>query len=80
MGKALDALGLARSEREVRKWEKCSCPERENSFSPPSSWLLGQGKMKGLEEDHMRLWEKVELMENSGSGQNRHFNYLPEGV
>ena len=55
----MDALGPGRSEREVRKWEKCSCPERENSFSPPSSLLLGQGKMQGLEEDQMMLWEKA---------------------
>ena len=30
MGKALDALGIARSEREVREWEESCCPEGES--------------------------------------------------
>ena len=31
----MDALGPGRSEREVRKWEKCSCPEREKELFTP---------------------------------------------
>ena len=31
----MDALGRGRSEREVRKWEKCSCPEREKELFTP---------------------------------------------
>ena len=36
--------------------------------------------MQGLEEDQMGLWEKVELIEISGNGQNMHFKFLPKGV
>ena len=78
--KALDTLGLARSEREVRKWEEGCYPEGEKGFSAPSSWLLGQGKMQEVEEDHKRLWENAQLMEMCGNGQNKHFMFLSEGV
>ena len=55
----MDALGPGRSEREVRKWEKCSCPEREKELFTPIIMALGQGKMQGLEGDQMMLWEKA---------------------
>ena len=54
--------------------------EGKRAFDPPSSWLLGQGKMQEVEEGQMRLWEKVELMEISGNVQTMHFKFLPEGV
>ena len=66
--------------REVERERNDVVQRGKKSFSPPSSWLLGQGKMQEVEEDQMTLWEKVELMEISGNGQNMHFKFLPEGV
>jgi hypothetical protein len=36
--------------------------------------------MQEVEEEQMGLWEKLELMEISGNGQNMHFKFLREGV
>ena len=66
--------------REVERERNGAVQRGKKSFSSPSSWLLGQGKMHGLEDDQMGLWEKVELMEISGNGRNMHFKFLPEGV
>ena len=66
--------------REVERERNGAVQREKKSFLLPSSWLLGQGKMQGLEEDHMGLWEKVELMEISVNGRNMHFKFLPEGV
>ena len=35
MGKALDSLGLARSDREMKKGGKSGCPEKKNGSLPP---------------------------------------------
>ena len=80
MGKALDALGLARSEREVRKWEKCSCPERENGISPPQSLPLWLERLWEVKRDYMRVWVEFQLMGIKGTGQNMNYKILPEGV
>ena len=66
--------------REVERERNGAVQRGKKRFSPPSSRLLGQGKMQGLEEDQMRLWEKVEIMEICGNVQNMHFKFLPEGV
>ena len=54
--------------------------EGKESFSPPSSWLLGQGKMQEVEEEQVRPWDKVQLMEISGRGQKWNFGEVAEGV
>ena len=41
---ALDALGPGRSEREVRKWEKCSYPKREKELFTPIIMAPRAGK------------------------------------
>ena len=43
----MDALGRGRSEREVRKWEKCSCPEREKELFTPIIMAPRAGKDAG---------------------------------
>ena len=77
---ALDALELARSGREMRKGGESGCPERKIGSLPPLIIDPWDPSMKEVEEEHMRLCEKVELMEISGNGQNMHFKFLPEGV
>ena len=52
----------------MRESGKDAVQRGKRSFSPPSSWLLGQGKMQEVEEDQMRLWEEFQLMEISGRG------------
>ena len=65
---ALDALGLARSGREMRKGGKSGCPEKKNGvLSPPNHGSSGKERCRGLEEDQMRLWEEFQLMEISGT-------------
>ena len=45
---ALDCLGPGRSEREVRKGEKCSCPEREKELFTPTIMAPRAGKDAGV--------------------------------
>ena len=44
----MDALGPGRSEREVRKWEKWSCPEREKELFTPIIMAPRAGKDAGV--------------------------------
>ena len=44
----MDALGPGRSEREVRKGEKCSCPEREKELFTPIIMAPRAGKDAGV--------------------------------
>ena len=45
--KALDTPGLARSEREVRKWEEGCCPEGEKGLFTPFMMASRAGKDAG---------------------------------
>ena len=80
MAMASDALGSTGGERELRESGNGAVQRRTVDPCPSSSLPLGQGSTPEVLEDQMRLWEKVELMEISGNGQNMHFKFLPEGV
>ena len=67
-------------ERDEKGREKWMSREEKWGSTPLNHGSSGRERCRGLEEDQMRLWEKVELTEISGNGQNRHFNFLPEGV
>ena len=65
----------------MRKGGKSGCPEKKNMVLPPlNHGSSGRERCRGLEEDQMRLWEKVEIMEICGNVQNMHFKFLPESV
>ena len=65
---ALDALCALWKRVEVEREGKCCCPERKNESMPPLNHCLGQQSMQEVEEEQVRPWEKVELMEISGRG------------
>ena len=67
--------------REVeREREMVLSREGKRAFHPHHHGSSGRERCRGLEEDQMRLWEKVEIMEICGNVQNMHFKFLPEGV